>query len=354
MKLRVKINLYTLLPISLNILLVVCLAVIPIYLTYPDDLNSLVDEMIEDQKQVLLGLARQQAYTVSNILTPGIQFALLLGEVIEQYYSKTLKIKPTFTGEGSSVNLVLLTNGTDVPVDYNATSNQSFAVTMWFDSPYNTTKAQLDEVSRQNLFDSEVHHFIMTAMAKLVTEVYMAYEEDGMYNYSPAEYSPGYLTLDIPNCTYLEGPTSYYEPRCRGWYRSTKANPNKTEATISDPYIFVSRGFLGLTICRAIWFGDTLKVQGCTGYSIDDVTRFFSGFYLDSSTYNYMLNIQQLAILHPKLDNTAASNSSFSIQSLEFTDNIEKEVKDFNLTVLPLFNDSQEHLVEYTKDHEDM
>mmetsp|Transcript_28776 Transcript_28776/g.51199 ORF Transcript_28776/g.51199 Transcript_28776/m.51199 type:complete len:861 (+) Transcript_28776:25-2607(+) len=354
MNLRLKINLNTLLPLTIGVLIVVSLAIVPIYIGYPDMIDKMIDEMTDDQQMILQTISNQQAYAISNIIYPGIQYVLVFGQLIEDYYSGFLRIKSNFTGEGVSVNLVRLTLGQEVPSDYDPETNRTNKTTMWFDSPYNTTEEQLDETSAQNLFVTKIMTFVMRPYKVLgdFAEVYMAYEHDGMLNYAPAQPKPAYLNFSMPGCSYIEGEYDYYEPRCRNWYIETKNNTARQDVTISDPYVFAGLGFLGLTICRALWFNDELVMEVCIGYSIEQVTSFFTNLEPEQ-TYNYMLNNNLKVIIHPNLNSTA-EDSTYTIQDLEFTDEIEEEIEDFNEKVLPLFKDGKQHLTSYMKNEEDM
>lgn len=352
MNLRLKINLSTLLPLLIGVLIVVGIATIPIYFVYPVMIDELIDDMTDDQQVVLQSISKQQAYAVNNLVYPGVQYTLLFGDLLEKYYSKQLIVKDSFTGAGCSVNLVLLTLGLDVPDDIDPMTNQSASRTMWYDGNYNTTAAQLDAVSQQHLYDSDVMHFIMMPFRILgnLSEIYMAFERDGLFSYAPAEPRAAYFDYSLPNCTYLEGPTSYYEPRCRGWYIRTKSNPLLDAATITDPYIFAGQNYLGINICRALWQEDGLKMEECVGYSIKKVTDFMDELK-SKSTYNYILNLDLKVVQHPDLNITDLYNE-ITIQSLEFTDNDQAEIEDFNSNVLPLFKDGEEHLIKYQKNDE--
>lgn len=352
MNLRLKINLNTLLPLTIGVLILVSIGIVPIYIYYPEMIDELIDDMIEDQQSVLQTISSQQASAVGNILYPGIEYVLLFANVTEQYYSGKIKIKESFTGEGCSANLVKLLRGFDRPPDFDTARNTSDSITMWLDGPTNTTKEQLDATSQQHLFDSNVMHFIMMPYKILgnFSEIYMTFESDGFFNYAPAHPVETYINFKMPNCSYIEGDQSYYEPRCRSWYISAKANPILDAVTISDPYIFAGSSSLGITICRAIWLDGSLSVTECIGYLINRITSIFEGSANDS-TYSYMLNSNFKVILHPDL---ADNYLNSTIQSLEFPDNNQDEIADFNKNVMPLLKDGQEHVTEYLKDGEEM
>lgn len=353
MNLRLKINLNTLLPLTIGVLLVVCIGIVPIFIYYPDFIDEIIDDMTEDQKAVLQTIVNQQAYTVSHLYYPSIEVVLLLADQFEKYYANSLKIKETFTGEGIDVNLVRLTLGLEVPAYFNQSTNSSSLASTWYDGNYNTTKEQLDEATQQNLYDAEVMHFIIQSYSALGQEskFEIGFDYDGLFIISPAEPLPGFLNYSLPNCSYLEGNSSYYEPRCREWYTTTKNTLTKEAVTLSDPYVFAGFNFIGVNACKGIWVNGPLELIECIGYTIDLLTEFFD--QQDFSSYKYSLNNNLKVILHPDL-NSEQQNSNITIEDLEFTDNIQSEIEDFDRNVLPLFKDGKQHIFEYMKNDEEM
>jgi hypothetical protein len=358
MNLRLKINLNTLLPITIGVLIVVFTAITPIYVFYASSIEDLIDDMTDDQQVILQAIARQQAYATGNIIIPGVQMVLLAGKLFERYYAETMSIKPSFTGVGCSVNLVRLTYGLDLPADFDAERNASASTIGWYDSPYNTTRASLDTVSTANLEDAEIMHFVAVPISQALgnvtkNQLYYAFEADGLYAGVPASPSSAYLNFSMPNCTLIEGDVSYYEPRCRSWYVETKANPKKHDATVTNPYSFAGVSLLGITICKANWNDTQLKLMDCSDFSIDNVSVFFSIVEI-GGTYNYLITRSGDVALHPDFNRSQPNAELITIQDLEFTDEITSEIEYYNEKVRPLLTDGQEHLVSYKKNGDKM
>ncbi|CAG9333893.1 unnamed protein product [Blepharisma stoltei] len=335
-KLQKKLMCKTLGPMILGMICTVFISYIPFYFQYPSWIDSITDKMLNDQQKTLLQLTNNLASSTGWSLQYPVNFVLLMKTLIEEYYGGTLKVKSDFNSANNYVNARSFAFG-----EVEGFDNKSiyYDYSMWYLGPHlletsELNSAQLLELNTSGVFDSFLKPIaLLKANYSGILDVsYIAWDQEGLFYMQPLGWETYYVDFEQKNCSYINETESYYDPRCRFWYKALKNSTNQNLAVINKPYVFAS-GALGQTVCAGYYPNKELEIAGCIDYLLENIKKILEVVNIPGSKYAFAVTTDAVPFIHPKL-NTNASELP-SIQELEFgADNLDSsECGKFNDTI---------------------
>ena len=343
-----RISCWIAIPLFLGILLTAAVSWFPIYFNYPAWIEELVGEMSDDEGKVLLDLSVLSASVGKAMTQAPIYYLMLIRLFQEEYLAGKISLKQEeFDWQRNFVNGKELALGLVVPTEYSPVLNVSYQSSVWYLSPTVTT---ISADLQARLYESSVYDFISrpSVSKTLTSKVYHAYSQDGLFYISPAENNSYWLSFDGgKDCP------SYFDPRCRPWYKQVEQSSTRDLAELTTPYIFAGKKVMGQTACQGVWGGNTLDMVWCIDFLLD--SGLFAMFELGNSTltYTYILATNGDVYYHPDL-NISDVSANNTIESLELSTSSAAEKAYFRAHILPLFSSNAHVLTSYFRNGEKM
>lgn len=360
--LRKKITCVVVVPCILGLILSWLSSAGYIYLTYPKLMNDYTDKMLSNQKDTLLsestllGQCSSLSYVqkILNLVNIGSDF-------IESYLFYGMIVN-------TDLNTSEIYESYKTKLDHIGNDPN---VSVWYYKNLNYTEDLSSEAS-QALRDSSYYNSIISPVTKI------AYILKSMYKITYISYNSGLIYsnpakntsfenlstcpgsgnntqpgIDITCDCDLNSNVSYYDPRCRGYYKQVY-NEKSSNSILTSPYYFTD-GTRGLSACRGLW-NFTTSIMLLT-YCVDfQMENFFEinliNIERDDVSYSFVLNIDESVLTYKAYNQNKIGEKT--ITELEFNDGndsskIQSQIKDFKSKILPLFTNQTSKVTYYSK-----
>ncbi|MHA2253238.1 MAG: tetratricopeptide repeat protein [Candidatus Kariarchaeaceae archaeon] len=206
----------------------------------------------------------------------------------------------------------------------------SFKVSGWYVPEISSIDQVSDEVMNLVDISSNLDMAFRTLYQanSAYSNLYLGFEEDGLFRIYPYQDKTGYLTFEYPDARNNQTKVGY-DPRARPWYVSALET---TSISFSEPYTDASGLGLLVTVTVPIHFdnGTLIGILGAD-LTITSIQTAILGAEVLENGYAYMLDSDGNAIIHKSIDRDLPAQS---IVSLEFTSNNQNEITSFSSDLL--------------------